>query len=107
MTNVYYTPNTVKPEKESKWTLRAPKFIDSHENEHPKKTVKGNTTKSWSETPFWCQKWTTFSRVFGSIFELWAILGPKWVPSPPGRPQTLVFVDFVLWVPFIFDFDIK
>ena len=38
------------------------------------------------------------SRFFGPIFEPWAILEPKWLPSlprePPGLPQTEFVVDF-------------
>ena len=66
-------------------------------------------TKSWTRSPFWCQKRTTLSRLFGFLFEAWAVLGPKWCPSlprePPGWSQTqfsLLFDNF--WTHFLLIF---
>ena len=63
------------------------------ETRAPQKTLKNKPTKSWTRSPFWCQKRTTLSQLFDSLFEPWAVLGPKWSPSlprePPGWSQTL------------------
>ena len=62
----------------------------NHENSAtraPQKTLKTKPTKSWTGSPFWCQKRNTLSRLFGALFEPWAVLGPKWSPSPPESPQ--------------------
>ena len=53
----------------------------------PQKTLKKKATKSWTGSPFWCQKRYRFSRRFGPHFEPWAVVGPKWSPSPPESPQ--------------------
>ena len=53
----------------------------------PQKTLKKKATKSWIGSPFRCQKRWVFSRRFGPLFEPWAVLGPKWSPSPPESPQ--------------------
>ena len=64
----------------------------------PQKTLKHKPTKSWTRSPFWCQKRVVFSCFFCPLFELWAVLGPKWSPSlprePPGWSQTIFSVIF-------------
>ena len=71
----------------------------------PQKTLKKKTTKSWTRSPFWCQKRTSISRLFGALFEPWAALGPNWSPSlprePPGWSQTLLLMIFrSFWMDF-------
>jgi hypothetical protein len=71
----------------------------------PQKTLKKKPTKSWTGSPFWCQKRTRVSRLFGALFEPWAALGPNWSPSlprePPGWSQTLFLMIFDgFWIDF-------
>ena len=44
----------------------------------PQKTLKKKTTKSSTRSPFWGQKRSRISRLFGALFEPWAALGPNW-----------------------------
>ena len=71
----------------------------------PQKTLKKKTTKSWTRPPFWGEKRSSISRLFGALFEPWAALGPNWSPSlprdPPGWSQTL---DLMIFHGFWMDF---
>ena len=65
----------------------------------PQKTLKKKTTKNWTRSPFWGQKRSRISGLFGALFEPWAALGPNWSPSLPREPlgwsQTLLSMIFV------------
>ena len=47
----------------------------------PQKTLKKNT-KSWTRSPFWCQKRNSVSRLFGAFFEVSGWICGCFVRSP-------------------------
>ena len=64
----------------------------------PQKTLKKKTTKSWTRSPFWCQKRTSISRLCWCPFRALGRPGAKLVPEPPprasGMVQDPIFNDF-------------
>ena len=66
----------------------------------PQKTLKNKPTESGTRSPFLCQKLVVFSLLFGPLFEPWAVLEPKWSPSPPREPpgwSQTIFLMIFLW----------
>ena len=100
----------VKPKRMPKSRLQVP-ITATNRQKTASPTKKHKTTKNLSGIRFRRPKGNRDSWLFGSSFEAWAILGPKWSPSlprePPGRPQTLFFVNFGWrWHSFLIDYDI-
>ena len=60
---------------------------EKHATRAPQKTLTKKTTKSWTGSPFWCQKRTSISHRFGALFEPWAALGPNWSARLPQSPR--------------------
>ena len=96
---------------EAKMGSLGTQYLEKSKTRAPPKTLKNKPTKSWTRSPFWCQKRSTLSRLFGALFKPWAVLGPKWSPSlpreHPGWSQTLFLMIFAgfwnhFWLLFAF-----